>query len=65
MRHGVWYEGPYFAVYGAGGGKGTVAQWQQAMGIDWTSNRKSIAEAIPPAYSEYVGGQLMKHLNKV
>jgi hypothetical protein len=59
MRHGVWYEGPYFAVYGDGGGKGTVAQWQQAMGIDWTDNRKSIAEAIPPAYTEYIGGQLL------
>jgi hypothetical protein len=62
MRHGVWYEGPYFAVYGEGGGKGTVEQWQQAMGIDWTDNRKSIAEAVPPAYSEYIGGHLMARL---
>src|SRR5690606_41019357 len=31
-RHGVWYDGPYFAVYGAGGGKGSVQQWQEAMG---------------------------------
>jgi len=55
MRHGVWYQGPYFAVYGEGGGKGTVAQWQQAMGIDWTDVRKEIAEAIPPAYAEHIG----------
>jgi DNA (cytosine-5)-methyltransferase 1 len=55
MRHGEWHQGPYFAVYGDGGGKGSVAQWRQAMGIDWTWNRRSIAEAIPPAYSEYVG----------
>lgn len=54
MRHGQWFDGPYFAVYGEGGGKGTVAQWKQAMGIDWTNNRKSIAEAIPPAYAEYI-----------
>lgn len=60
MRHGVWHEGPYFAVYGDGGGKGSVAQWQEAMGIDWTDNRKSIAEAIPPAYTEYVGSQLLQ-----
>lgn len=59
-RHGQWYEGPYFAVYGEGGGKGTVAQWQVAMGIDWTDNRKSIAEAIPPAYTRFIGGQLMQ-----
>lgn len=57
-RHGKWFDGPYFAVYGDGGGKGSVAQWQQAMGIDWTDNRKSIAEAIPPAYTEYIGSRL-------
>lgn len=57
MRHGVWYTGPYYAVYGEGGGKGTVPQWQTAMGIHWTDVRKSIAEAIPPAYTEWVGRQ--------
>lgn len=57
MRHGKWYEGPYFAVYGNGGGKGTVPQWQDAMQIRWTNNRKSIAEAIPPAYTEWVGNR--------
>jgi len=61
-RHGTFYDGPYFAVYGEGGGKGTVAQWQDAMGIDWTDNRKEIAEAIPPAYTEHIGGQLMAYL---
>jgi hypothetical protein len=60
MRHGEWFEGPYFQVYGDGGGKGTVAQWRQAMGIDWTWNRKSIAEAIPPAYMEYIGKFLIQ-----
>ncbi|MFD3438810.1 DNA methylase [Streptomyces sp. NPDC058685] len=54
MRHGVWYEGPYFAVYGEGGGKGSVPQWQRAMGIGWTDVRKEIAEAIPPAYGQWL-----------
>lgn len=63
MRHGVWYEGPYFAVYGQGGGKGTVEQWQQAMGIDWTRDRRGLAEAIPPAYTEYIGSQFLESLN--
>jgi len=58
MRHGQWFTGPYFAVYGEGGGKGTVAQWQAAMGIDWTDDRKNLAEAIPPDYTEYIGDQL-------
>jgi hypothetical protein len=64
-RHGQWYDGPYFAVYGDGGGKGSVAQWQKAMGIDWTDDRKEIAEAIPPAYTEFVGRQLKTHLRVV
>ncbi|UGQ10036.1 DNA methylase [Yinghuangia sp. ASG 101] len=55
MRHGEWFEGPYFAVYGDGGGKGTVAQWQQAMGIGWTDVRRELAEAIPPAYTHHIG----------
>jgi hypothetical protein len=62
MRHGEWFEGPYFAVYGQGGGKGTVAQWQAAMGIDWTDVRRELAEAIPPAYTEYIGNQLIKEV---
>jgi DNA (cytosine-5)-methyltransferase 1 len=32
-----------------------------AMGIDWM-NRDELSEAIPPAYTEYVGGWLMNHL---
>lgn len=57
-RHGEWFDGPYFAVYGEGGGKGSVSQWQAAMGIDWTDDRKGIAEAIPPAYTTFIGRQL-------
>lgn len=64
MRHGVWYQGPYFAVYGDGGGKGTVAQWREAMGIDWTWDRKEIAEAIPPAYTFLIGAQLLQSLER-
>lgn len=50
-RHGVYHEGPYFAVYGDGGGKGTVAEWQQAMGIDWTDSR------VPAPQTDPDGGQ--------
>lgn len=64
-RHGKWFDGPYFAVYGEGGGKGSVAQWQDAMDMHWTSNRKSIAEAIPPAYSRFIGGQIMTRLESI
>jgi DNA (cytosine-5)-methyltransferase 1 len=64
MRHGQWFTGPYFAVYGDGGGKGSVAEWQRAMGIDWTTQRKEIAEAIPPAYSFFIGEQLLAHITE-
>ena len=53
---------PVCPVYGDGGGKGSVPEWQTAMGIDWTDVRVEIAEAIPPAYSQYVGGQLLQAL---
>jgi hypothetical protein len=58
-RHGRYFDGPYFAVHGEGGGKGTVAEWQTAMGIDWTDDRKAIAEAIPPAYTQHIGADLL------
>lgn len=61
-RHGEWHDGPYFAVYGFGGGKGTVEQWRDAMGIDWTMVRSSIAQAIPPAYTQHLGTQLINHI---
>jgi hypothetical protein len=63
-RHGEWFDGPYFAVYGDGGGKGTVAQWQHAMRIDWTTDKHELAEAIPPAYTQYVGEQLLLDLKE-
>ena len=62
-RHGEYFDGPYFAVYGDGGGKGTVAQWQQAMGIDWTDVRRELAESIPPAYTEFIGKQIYQSLD--
>lgn len=65
MRHGQWFTGPYFAVYGEGGGKGSVPEWQQAMGIDWTDDRHEIAEAVPPRYTEFIGAQLSEHLAAV
>lgn len=58
-RHGTYHDGPYVAVYGDGGGKGSVAEWRNAMGIHWTNVRAEIAEAIPPAYTRHVGEHLM------
>lgn len=40
----------------------TVAMVREAMGIDWM-NRDELSQAIPPAYSEFIGRAVMRHLN--
>lgn len=54
-RHGRFYDGPYVAAYGNGGGKPSIPELQAAMGIDWTDVREELTEAIPPAYTEFIG----------
>ena len=44
-----------------GGGNCTIAAARDAMGIDWM-NKREINESIPPAYSRFIGRELMKHL---
>jgi DNA (cytosine-5)-methyltransferase 1 len=39
----------------------TVADWRQAMDIDWMT-RDELAQAIPPAYTEYLGRQFLDQL---
>ncbi|OEV31221.1 DNA methylase [Streptomyces nanshensis] len=58
-RHGVWREGPYVAAYGAGGGKATVPEMQTAMGITWTDVREELTEAIPPAFTAWIGARFL------
>lgn len=61
-RHGVYRDGPYLAVYGDGGGKATTEECRRGLGIDWSWDRAQLVEAIPPAYTEHIGRQLMAHL---
>jgi DNA (cytosine-5)-methyltransferase 1 len=43
------------------GGRTTEAVWREAMGVGWMSGPEG-REAIPPAYSEFIGAQLLEHL---
>lgn len=64
-------DGKFFSVAGGSGrwkcwgtvhrnvSKGTVKQWQEAMGIDWMIG-KELTQAIPPAYTEFIGKQIME-----
>jgi DNA (cytosine-5)-methyltransferase 1 len=60
-------KGRVVGVWGHTGGKSTrqgvpmfnVIDWREAMGISWMS-AKELAEAIPPAYTEYLGEYLIE-----
>lgn len=45
-----------------GGGNCTIAAARQAMGIDWMT-KAEINEAIPPAYTLFIGKQLLEFLS--
>lgn len=61
-KHQKWCRGTVFGVYGQGGGKPTVAEAQRALGIDWIHDIDDLNEAIPPAYTEYLGRQILGQL---
>lgn len=50
-------------VYGGGQGlgPGEVALWRQVMEIDWMT-RRELAQAIPPAYTRWLGRRLRNHV---
>jgi DNA (cytosine-5)-methyltransferase 1 len=47
-------------VYGAAG---ETNQWPAAMGIDWMTTAE-LAQSIPPAYTQFIGDQLMAVLSR-
>lgn len=66
-------QNPWNPAYGHATGRKrrrvpVIGEWrvpeplqQQAMGIDWMT-LPELQEAVPPAYAEYIGGQLLEHL---
>lgn len=52
-----------FPIYGSPGTRrGTIEEWSDAMQIHWITCGKTLAQAIPPAYSEYIGRQALLKL---
>lgn len=47
-----------------GGGNCSVANARDAMGIEWMT-KNELNEAIPPAYTEFIGRELLRHLGLV
>lgn len=58
--HGKHYLAGTVPVFGTGGGKARE-HWPEAMGIDWMTDAE-LAEAIPPAYTHYLGAQIRAHI---
>ena len=74
---GTVKEGDYSSIFGKGAykksknnkmpkhKKNTVREtWAYAMGIDWFMKDVELSEAIPPAYTEYIGKQAIELLFK-
>lgn len=50
---------------GGGGVKVSGADAAIALGIDWTDYQPVLAQAIPPAYTEHLGRQVLAHVGQV
>lgn len=74
IMHGLncSHGGPVVGVYGHAGGSskrdglsfGGVQTWKDAMRIDWLVGDE-LAQAIPPAYSRYIGEYALKHIESL
>lgn len=42
----------------------SLEEAQEAMGTPWMTDFRDIAESIPPAFTEYLGGQLLEQLER-
>lgn len=57
-KAGHWKPGTFISVAGH---CAPIKMAREAMGIDWMT-REEMAEAIPPAFSEFLGRQVIEHI---
>jgi DNA (cytosine-5)-methyltransferase 1 len=67
------HDQDYYVIFGhevrsrrtgfAAGRKNKIAEGRKAMGIDWMT-RGELSEAIPPAYTEFIGRQLLAAIER-
>jgi DNA (cytosine-5)-methyltransferase 1 len=68
-HRGTVADGTYVSVHG-GGQRSTHTisysaqrpRWERAMGIDWMRTRDELCQAIPPAYTQFIGERLIEVL---
>ncbi len=60
QRREMWEQGWHVSITGDVG----TYLGPEAMGIDWMSGDE-LSQAIPPAYTEHIGAQLMAHIQEV
>ena len=58
---GRHYRAVTVAGHGGNSRSFSLSSWKDAMGIDWMT-RDELTQAIPPAYTEYIGRELLKVL---
>jgi hypothetical protein len=67
---GCNHSGPIHGVYGGLHGKAgawpgmlpdSIESRQRALGIDWMPGAHELSQAIPPAYTEWIGAQLLRN----
>lgn len=51
-----------FVMVTGTGGNYKFDEGCRAMGIDWMKNKTELSQAIPPAYSEWIGQQIMEKM---
>lgn len=57
QMHNIDYRD--MSVTGKSRRKGSIDVWRRIMGMDWPGRGWELTEAIPPAYTRYIGEQLL------